>query len=296
MIAPSTTHENAAMPWLERQALVCPLDATPFKTTASSSLVCSHGHTFDRAREGYYNLLAVQHKASRDPGDTAAMVAARRRILDAGLYAPVANAVARVVHEQADATPADRLFTLLDAGCGEGTYLRALNTAKPLRAPYASAGIDISKWAVRAAAKRDPTCLWAVASNKQLPFAAGSIDFIMSLFGFPVWTTFAALQPVGGHVLLVNPGPDHLIELRSIIYPSLKQPAPRAQRDQPSYRSVMTDRVCFPIHLASREQIADLLTMTPHDHRATQAGRDALSAYDTLTLTADVKIALLVRI
>ncbi|MBE0772565.1 SAM-dependent methyltransferase, partial [Escherichia coli] len=49
---------------------------------------CPAGHRFDRARQGYLNLLPVQHKKSLDPGDNAAMVEARRQFLGAGHYAP----------------------------------------------------------------------------------------------------------------------------------------------------------------------------------------------------------------
>ena len=59
-----------------------------------NGLACSNRHSFDRARQGYYNLLPVQHKNSRDPGDNQAMVEARRRFLDGGHYAPLARRLA----------------------------------------------------------------------------------------------------------------------------------------------------------------------------------------------------------
>ncbi len=99
------------------------------------------------------NLLPVQNKRSRDPGDSKEMVAARRRFLEAGHYQPIADAVAQAV--LAGAVPG-RTLTCLDAGCGEGYYLRQLAaTAAAEARPLALAGLDISKWAVQAAAKRD---------------------------------------------------------------------------------------------------------------------------------------------
>jgi 23S rRNA (guanine745-N1)-methyltransferase len=206
--------------------LACPIDGAPL-TAGAGALRCPHGHSFDLAREGYCNLLAVQHKASRDPGDSKEMVAARRLILDAGLYAGIATQVFELVHALPLAP--DRASCIVDAGCGEGYYLDRLSelaAASPDPARLELAGIDISKWAIRAAAKRKAAVTWAVASNRRLPFLPGSVDVILSMFGFPVWEGFKAVQPPGGHVLLADPGPDHLIELRSIIYPSVNRSGP----------------------------------------------------------------------
>jgi len=168
------------------------------------ALICPSGHSFDRAREGYYNLLVVQHKASRDPGDSKPMVAARRRILDADIYAPVADRVSARVVELARGRED---FAILDAGCGEGYYLDAIAAALKASGPgqYSLAGIDISKWAVQAAAKRNRDIFWAVGSNKRIPSTKPCLDLIVCMFGFPVWEAFAAAQPSGGHVLLVDP-------------------------------------------------------------------------------------------
>lgn len=269
--------------------LVCPICAMPL-AAVEGALRCGRGHSFDRAREGYYNLLAVQHKASRDPGDSREMVAARRRILDAGLYAPIAARTCEIV-----ATITDGARCILDAGCGEGYYLDAL--ARSLPGALQCAGIDISKWAVRAAAKRNRQAFWAVASNRHLPFATGSVDLVLSMFGFPLWDAFAAVQPPDGRVLLVDPGPGHLIELRRIIYPVVTPTEPpsldAAQRA--GYRLADEQSLQFKVELSSAAQIADLLAMTPHDHRAPVAGRAALAKLDRLTVTADVVFRVLRR-
>ena len=59
----------------------CPLCHQPL-TQANNSFVCPGRHQFDVAKEGYVNLLPVQHKRSRDPGDSAEMMQARRAFLD----------------------------------------------------------------------------------------------------------------------------------------------------------------------------------------------------------------------
>jgi len=62
--------------------LACPLDGMPLHCTGSAWR-CVSGHSFDIASQGYTHLLPVQHKRSRDPGDSKEMVAARRRFLTA---------------------------------------------------------------------------------------------------------------------------------------------------------------------------------------------------------------------
>ena len=54
---------------------------------------CTNNHSFDQAKEGYVNLLPVQHKHSKDPGDNKAMVNARRAFLDLGFYQPLVKAI-----------------------------------------------------------------------------------------------------------------------------------------------------------------------------------------------------------
>ena len=62
-------------------------------------------------------------------------------------------------------------MAVLDAGCGEGMYLRrtadALAAAGKQSQPF---GIDVSKLAVRLAAKRSGHLSLAVASTYALPF------------------------------------------------------------------------------------------------------------------------------
>ena len=278
--------------------LVCPIDGARLRPGSGAALVCDRGHSFDRSREGYYNLLVVQHKASLDPGDSKAMVAARRRVLESGIYAPIADCVADHVATVAQTSPHDRAFCVVDAGCGEGYYLdhigKRLAAEGGLRCNLA--GIDISKWAVQAAAKRTNRCFWAVATNRHLPFAAGSADLILCMFGFPVWNGFAAVQPPGGHVLLVDPGRDHLIELRSIIYPNVdrSETAPVATAaTRAGYELEKEKRIQFQADLYIRAQISDLLAMTPHDHRAPIAGREALARHERLRVTVDVVLRLM---
>src|SRR5690606_23808702 len=200
------------------QALACPLDAAPLHP-AGMAWRCDSGHSFDIASQGYVHLLPVQKKRSRDPGDSKDMVAARRRFLQSGVYQPIAHAVSRAV--LADA-PETGVVSCLDAGCGEGYYLRQLAATVDQRLTLAAVGLDISKWAVMSAAGQEKRMQWVVGSNANLPVQSATLDLVLCMFGFPVYAEFARVLKPGGQLLQVDAGPDHLRELREIIYPMLK--------------------------------------------------------------------------
>ncbi|ENO87971.1 putative RNA methyltransferase [Thauera linaloolentis] len=273
------------------QTLACPLDAAPLWRDGAHWR-CPAGHCFDIAREGYINLLPVQYKRSRDPGDSKEMVGARRRFLDAGHYQPIADAVSRIVLA---GLPPQGGASCLDAGCGEGYYLRRLAAAVHPSLRMALAGLDISKWAVRAAAKRQGEAAWLVGSNARLPVADAALDRVLCMFGFPVHAEFARVLKPGGLLLQVDAGPDHLRELREIIYPALKPERDAAPVLPAGFDAEASDSLRFTLELEGAEAIADLLLMTPHLFRATPEGRARAAALSRLSLTADVKLLSLVR-
>jgi 23S rRNA (guanine745-N1)-methyltransferase len=271
--------------------LLCPLDGDPLQRD-DASWRCSAGHSFDIARQGYVNLLPVQNKRSRDPGDSREMVAARARFLEAGFYKPLATAVARAALA---GLPADAAVSLLDAGCGEGYYLRQVAEAAGLRQSLAMLGLDISKWAVLAAARTDPRPTWVVGSNARLPVPAQSMDRVLCLFGFPVYPEFSRVLKPGGELLLADPGPAHLRELREIIYPKLKPTTSEAAAVPEGFTRVAVESVSYPMLLADAATIANLLAMTPHLYRAGAAGKEKLLARSRLAVTVDVRLTRLRR-
>ena len=268
------------------QALACPLDGTRLHC-AGSAWTCASGHSFDIARQGYTNLLPVQHKRSRDPGDSREMVTARRRFLAAGFYQPIASAVNRAVLA---GLSADATISCLDAGCGEGYYLRQLAAAASDNKALALLGLDISKWAVLSAAKQDKRPSWVVGSNANLPVLSGTLDRVLCLFGFPVYGEFARVLKPGGLLVQVDSGPDHLRELREIIYPSLKPERTGDPQTPEGFSPLPTETLRFPIGLTNTEQIADLLTMTPHLFRASAEGRAQVAALTALSLSVEVRL------
>lgn len=118
-------------------SFTCPLCHQPL-TQINNSVICPQRHQFDVAKEGYINLLPVQHKRSRDPGDSAEMMQARRAFLDAGHYQPLRDAVINLLRERLDQSAT----AILDIGCGEGYYTHAFAEALPGVTTF---GLDVAK-------------------------------------------------------------------------------------------------------------------------------------------------------
>jgi 23S rRNA (guanine745-N1)-methyltransferase len=273
------------------QALACPLDGAPLHAHGPAWR-CPAGHSFDIASQGYANLLPVQQKRTLDPGDSKEMVAARRRFLNAGHYQPIAAAVSRAALAEVSA---EATVSCLDAGCGEGYYLRQLAAVPGEGQTLTLLGLDISKWAVISAAKQEKRANWIVGTNARLPVLSARLDLVLCMFGFPVYGEFARVLRPGGELLQVDAGPDHLRELREIIYPALKPERSADLQVPPGFRRLHTETVNFSLSLDSQEQIADLLAMTPHLYRASAEGRARAAALNALSVTVDVRLTRFVR-
>lgn len=228
------------------------------------------------------------------------MVAARRRFLDGGFFAPIAERLFKIVGELATKVGSQAPLRIVDVGCGEGYYLHQLSkfaqaSDYPVRLELA--GCDISKWAVKLAAKRSEGIAWAVAGNRQLPFSAESVDIILSMFGFPDWESFKAVQSDDGRVVLVEPGPGHLIELRKIIYPAVNvSEAPSlTAATEAGYVLEREEPLQFSVNLQNNSSIQDLLAMTPHAFRIVKKAREDIGALKNLTVSVDVVFRILAQ-
>lgn len=185
--------------------LVCPVrDCRLPLQRAGRRVFCERGHSFDVARSGYINLLQPQDRRSNQPGDTAAAVAARRRLHDRGVTGPLLDAISKILCP----THSD---IVLDAGCGEGFYLGTLAR----QAGFHGHGIDISVPAIEAAARRHPECEWIVANaDRFVPYADRSFLIVMSITARMNSSEFRRVLRDDGRLLIALPAPDDLIELR----------------------------------------------------------------------------------
>jgi len=249
--------------------LTCPLCLQPL-TAADTGLGCPASHRFDRARQGYFNLLPVQFKRSRDPGDNPDMVAARRRFLDGGAYRAL---LGRLVDLALARSPA----SWLDIGCGEGYYTAGLADALPEADGYA---LDISRDAVKRACRRAPRITWLVASMARIPLADRSLDLVVSVFSPLAWREAARVLAPGGRLVRLGPAQAHLLELRAALYDEVRDYSDDKHLvDVPEgMRLVHAETSSLALELQAREDRADLLAMTPHGWRASAERRAAVIA------------------
>ena len=194
--------------------LLCPVRGCHLPLiTEDRRRLCPRGHSFDIARSGYTNLLQPQERRSRNPGDTAEAVAARRRLHDRGVTEPLLRGIAEI----AKPFPED---SVLDAGCGEGFYLGSLAGETGCEA-Y---GVDISIPAVDAAARRYPGCEWIVANaDRFIPWAEQSFSLVLSITARMNTAEFRRVLRNEGRLLVALPAPDDLVELRGaggIVWPA----------------------------------------------------------------------------
>jgi len=267
-------------------ALICPVCSEPLQAV-DNRLQCDRNHSFDRAKQGYWNLLLAQKKRSKAPGDNAEMVQARQRFLDAGHYTPLAEAIITLLQAH---LPEPTTARVLDIGCGEGWYTDRLQ--QQLGAQVT--GLDISKEAVKAACRRNRAVQWLVATGADMPLAADSVDAATLVFSRLMPAPTAKVLKPGGLLLVVYPGPGHLRALRGLIYQQVRDSSgfdPASQLGD-LFEVVEEQSLAFDFNLDSTAAIQDLLAMTPHGQRLNADARTRIAACGQLHEQADFRLAL----
>lgn len=229
----------------------CPL-CHSLLTVSSKQYRCQQNHSFDIAKEGYVNLLPVQQKNSKAPGDNKAMIQARRDFLHAGWYQPLADAVLKILQPLG-------LQQLLDLGCGEGYYSGQIQQALPDCQLY---GIDISKNAVRLAAKANKQIQFSVASAYKLPFVDNAFAGIVRIYAPSAADELSRVLKPGGYLLTVTPGPEHLFEVKQAVYAQ-----PRLHDDAiasiAGFNHLQRQKLSFSLHFSQAADVLALIQMVP---------------------------------
>lgn len=262
----------------------CPLCQIPLER-AGSAYRCSGGHSFDIAREGYVHLLPPNQKHSALPGDDRGMVKARREFLSKGYYQPLLNTICIQILTFSGEAP-----VILDAGCGEGWYTAGVHEAlRTAGKRPRMAGTDISKFALRAAAKRQGEIEFAVASSYRLPLQSESADILLDCFSPLALEEFHRVLKPGGYFLYVVPGPRHLWELKELLY---GRPYPNEEKETP-YAGFTYQRIIpldETIALSCREDIQNLFQMTPYFWKTPRSGTERLAALERLDIQMSFRV------
>ncbi len=244
---------------------------------------CKNGHSYDKARGGYYNLLLSQKGGTH--GDNKDMVLARRAFLGAGYYAPLARYIATQVMEY---TPCGG--AILDAGAGEGYYTDFVERAVYQRDGVSNvSAFDISKDAVREIGKKNSRISLAVAGSYHMPVADGSIDTVINTFSPLALEETRRVLRTGGHFIMAIPGQMHLFGLKSKIYDT---PYKNVVQDTAlsGFRLIEDEPLTYKIGLDTPEAIKNLFMMTPYAYRTRPADREKILALDSLETEVDFRV------
>lgn len=263
-------------------ALRCPICHAAMKTAESPSLVClgARTHCFDFGASGYVNLSRPGQSGG---GDSKQAVRARSQFLSLEHYRPVADGICELLAKHVP----DENALVLDAGCGEGYYSTHIASAG-----YATVGVDLSKYAVDAAAKRAvaagrKNAFYAVASVYELPVADGSVSALTNVFAPCAEEEYARVLCDGGILLVAHAGEEHLMGLKSVLYEEAHRNSARADLPQ---RMTQIDqmRVKYRITVEGNDAIANLFTMTPYYWRTSPEDAAKLAGLDRLETEVDV--------
>ena len=244
-------------------------------TRAGPVFRCERGHSYDIAAEGYVYLLPPNKKHSRSPGDDKGMVASRRRFLEGGWYEPFSRALDRLCAQclsESGETPA-----VLDAGCGEGWYTgRLMQSLEESGLSPEGYGFDISKSAVKTAAKKYRRISFAVGSMFGIPFRTGEADLVTNVFAPIVPEEFLRVLKPGGHLVLAVPGARHLYGMKRILY---DEPYENETRDTeyPGFEFLRRVPVRGTIETDDPQVMRDLFAMTPYYWKTPKEGCERLA-------------------
>ena len=240
---------------------------------------CAKGHSFDRAKSGYVNLL--QKQKHRQRGDDAEMAKARRDFLNKGYYRPLLDAVASAAGHSA---------WIADIGCGEGWYsCGILNRLQEQGIAAELTGIDISPEILRFAAARASAeglaaqTNWAVASVNRIPLADASCDCIVNLFAPCEPAEFRRILKKDSLLLHAVPLERHLWELKAAVYEKPYENRPVCTAPEGfvlKELQTITYQITVP-----HEDLQALFAMTPYIRKTAPEDAAKLTAMDALTTT-----------
>lgn len=236
---------------------------------------CPNNHCFDLSKDGYVNLLMSQQSSLKRHGDDKLMVKARRDFLEKGFYNELRQALCETLKE---ALPEDA--TIVDVGCGEGYYTSEISKVDD----FEIFGIDISKDALKYAAKSVKGSSFAVASAFSLPFAENSADCVLSVFAPSAYEEFSRVLKNDGKLIKAIPLENHLWELKCALYKEPYKNKPEKRNDE-LFKLVSQKEIKYKINLTEKEDIENLFKMTPYYYKTGREDAERLLSLESLETT-----------
>jgi len=249
----------------------------------NKSYTCANNHSYDISKHGYTNLLLVNKKNSKRPGDNAEMVKSRSAFLNNGYYQCLANSLSQYIHEL---TGDSKVKKILDLGCGEGYYLSQLQNTLSEHSKHLLTGLDISKNAVQSASKRKINAKLFVGSIYDLPYFNQEFDIAFSIFAPIGIEEIHRVLCENGVIIIVGPGEEHLNGLTKHIYDTVVSHSGNYNiiDSSENFQCIKTIEIKENISVQN-ENILDLLRMTPYYWKTTQEKKQKILALDKLDTT-----------
>lgn len=255
-----------------KDTIICPVCGRPL-VFGEKTVSCANGHSFDRSKEGSVNLIL---NGSPSAGDDPGMVSARKEFLNGGYYSHLTDALTDILAQYIKDGD-----TVLDACCGEGYFTNAL-AERFINADFY--GFDLSKRAVRYAAKSSWRAVFFAANISSIPAASGSADVLLHIFAPVCESEFSRVLKDDGVFVHVFPGRNHLMGIKEMLYD-----APRGNDEDPGisdiFEEIYSGRTGKEAALDNR-QLKNLLCMTPYFYRTPkQKIAEAMEAEKAVTET-----------
>lgn len=255
---------------------------------ADKSLRCKNLHSFDISSDGYVNLGCNKGGS----GDDRMMCRARRDFLRKDYYRPFASELAKTVRS---------LFpdsvSILDAGCGEGYYLRAA-AGMYGDDKFLGLGIDLAKDSVRFASKLLKTethdIFYAVCGIFDMPVFDCSFDCVLSVFAPIPEKEAARVLKEKGKLIVCHPGADHLDGMKSAIYESTYKNDETA-KELSLFKHISDTRCRYSSHI-EKEDLSNLLAMTPYYWKTSKADAEKYLSLDFVDTNLDFIISVYEKI
>lgn len=263
---------------MAKQILMCPVCRQPLNLT-ERTWRCEQGHSYDVAKQGYVNLHVVQHKHSKNPGDTPESVDARRAFLQSGYYQPLQQAVVALLKQL-------NVKAILDIGCGEGYYTSAMQ-----QVVEHCVGVDIAKNAVQRAAKLNTEVTWVVGTGATLPVLDQSMDACTSLFSPIPQAEIARVLKEDGYLIVVTPASEHLYAMREALFEQVNPHTPEKFVEQlQNLFELKQEQIIDAPFVLDQQALKNLIAMTPYAYKASPERRLQLEQQLQLEVTASFQI------
>ncbi|WP_435236316.1 23S rRNA (guanine(745)-N(1))-methyltransferase [Psychromonas sp. PT13] len=262
---------------------ICPLCQTSFQQKDNTQ-ICTNNHHFDIAKEGYLNLLPVNAKNSKNPGDNKEMMNARRRFLNSEGYLPLAQKLIELIN---NLFAEKKQAHILDLGCGEGYYTNQLSNNVPEN--FIISALDISKVAIRYAAKRNKKINFCVASAYDVPLPNNSLDCLLRIYAPSLDAELQRLIKTKGYLVTVTPAPRHLFQLREKIYDEVHE-HPQENDSPAGFSKINQINLAYILSISEAQQLQDLINMTPFAWKFNQSAMEKLLAEKHWNIECDFNI------